>query len=95
MWFQQINEHVAPGTARLLVGNKLDRHERITNEEGAAKAADYGAMFIETSAKTGDNVASCFSNLSGVLIERNPEVVKAIKNERLLMPVMPKKEKCC
>ena len=78
MWFEQIKEHVAPGTIRLLVGNKLDRHKRVSKEEGAAKAAEYGAMFIETSAKTGENVAACFSNLSGVLIERNPEVVKAI-----------------
>ncbi|KAJ6576956.1 P-loop containing nucleoside triphosphate hydrolase protein [Mycena vulgaris] len=43
----------------VLVGNKSDKsHEReVTFEEGAALAQDFGCEFLETSAKTAENLA--------------------------------------
>jgi hypothetical protein len=63
-----------------LVANKSDRKERVKTTEGEAKAREHGVFFIETSAKGGGNVFNAFHKLSGLLIERNPEIVKAIKN---------------
>ena len=46
----------------ILVGNKNDMgHARaVSYEEGRRMAAKYGIPFMETSAKTGNNVAELF-----------------------------------
>jgi GTPase KRas len=49
----------------MLVGNKCDKtYEReVSKEEGAALARSFGCEFIETSAKTAQNVERLFTNL--------------------------------
>ncbi|KAJ7597696.1 ras protein [Mycena floridula] len=49
----------------MLVGNKCDKtYEReVSREEGAALARQFGCEFIETSAKTAQNVERLFMNL--------------------------------
>jgi GTPase KRas protein len=49
----------------MLVGNMADKeHEReVSKEEGAALARMFGCEFIETSAKTAQNVERVFTNL--------------------------------
>jgi GTPase KRas protein len=49
----------------MLVGNKCDKtYEReVSKEEGAAMARQFGCEFIETSAKTAQNVERLFMNL--------------------------------
>lgn len=49
----------------MLVGNKCDKtHEReVTKEEGQAMARQFGCEFIETSAKTAQNVERLFVHL--------------------------------
>jgi GTPase KRas len=65
----------------MLVGNKNDKnYEReVSREEGAALARNFGCEFIETSAKTADNVQLLFMNLVRALrktrnIEPGPSV---------------------
>jgi GTPase KRas len=49
----------------MLVGNKSDKaYEReVSKEEGLAMARSYGCEFLETSAKTAQNVERMFTNL--------------------------------
>ena len=49
----------------MLVGNKCDKtfEREVSREEGAAMARHFGCEFIETSAKTGENVERVFTNL--------------------------------
>lgn len=49
----------------MLVGNKCDKtYEReVSREEGAALARQFGCEFLETSAKTAQNVERLFTNL--------------------------------
>ncbi|KAG6886487.1 hypothetical protein C0992_003735, partial [Termitomyces sp. T32_za158] len=49
----------------MLVGNKCDKtYEReVSKDEGAALARQFGCEFIETSAKTAQNVERLFTNL--------------------------------
>jgi len=49
----------------MLVGNKCDKtYEReVSREEGAALARKFGCEFLETSAKTAQNVERLFTNL--------------------------------
>ena len=49
-----------------IVGNKTDLEEKrqVSTEEGKAMAEELGSMFIETSAKLGDNVKELFTDLA-------------------------------
>ncbi|WOL13831.1 Small GTP-binding domain containing protein [Canna indica] len=51
---------------KVLVGNKVDKEidRKVTREEGIALAKEMGCMFIECSAKTGENVSRCFQDLA-------------------------------
>ena len=49
----------------MLVGNKCDKVQQreVSREEGAALAQQFGCNFLETSAKTGQNVEDMFTDL--------------------------------
>jgi Ras-related protein Rab-18 len=54
---------------KLLVGNKTDRIEdrAVATRDGEAWARAHGCLFLEASAKSEDNVASCFEEESRIL----------------------------
>ncbi|KAJ7845757.1 ras protein [Mycena leptocephala] len=56
----------------MLVGNKLDKafEREVSKDEGAALARRFGCEFIETSAKTAQNVDRAFTNLVRALRQR-------------------------
>ena len=64
----------------MLVGNKCDKtYEReVSKDEGAALARQFGCEFIETSAKTAQNVERLFTNL-----------VRALRQTRNIEPGIP------
>ena len=64
----------------MLVGNKCDKtYEReVSKEEGAALARQFGCEFIETSAKTAQNVERLFMNL-----------VRSLRETRNIEPGIP------
>ncbi|KAF9557875.1 ras protein [Agrocybe pediades] len=72
----------------MLVGNKCDKtfEREVSKEEGAALARQFGCEFLETSAKTAQNVERLFTNL-----------VRSLRQNRPLEPAPPapihKKEK--
>ncbi|GJN30294.1 hypothetical protein PR202_gb18587 [Eleusine coracana subsp. coracana] len=61
--------------AQKIVGSKLDllnleEEERmVTREEGLAFAQEYGCLFLESSAKTRQNVEKCFEELALKILE--------------------------
>jgi len=59
----------------LLVGNKCDKtfEREVSKEEGAAMARQFGCEYIETSAKTGQNVERLFMNLVRALRQTRVE----------------------
>ena len=58
---------------KILVGNKIDRSEReVTIEEGKKFAESYNMMFIETSAKTGENITELFEILTRDILKKAP-----------------------
>jgi len=63
-WLSQIAEHSAEGTDRMLLGNKADCDpaKRVVDAaRGQALAKEYGIPFMETSAKSGQNVQEAFA----------------------------------
>ena len=70
-WLLEVNRYAAPETAKLLVGNKSDRpasERAVTAEQGAAFAVELGMPFLETSAKTCENVEQAFATVAGSLM---------------------------
>lgn len=57
---------------RLLVGNKTDREQEriISTEEGQQLADELGISFMETSAKTKNNITESFMNLTRICYKR-------------------------
>jgi len=56
----------------ILVGNKsdLDSKREISKEEAEGFAASHGLLYIETSAKTNENVDMCFNSLAEQVLQR-------------------------
>jgi Ras-related protein Rab-6A len=53
----------------VIVGNKSDKLEErsVTTEEAQNRSKELDAMYIETSAKTGDNIKALFRNIAQAL----------------------------
>jgi Ras-related protein Rab-18 len=83
---------------KMLVGNKVDRESErvVSRDEGIHLAKDLGALFLECSAKTRENVEQCFEELAlkimevPSLLEEGSTLVKRnilrAKTENLLPP---------
>ena len=64
----------------MLVGNKCDKtnERKVSKEEGMAMARQFGCEFLETSAKTAENVQRLFMNL-----------VRSLRDARSIEPGAP------
>ncbi|KAL0756082.1 hypothetical protein Bca101_093750 [Brassica carinata] len=76
-WVKELQKHGSPDIVMALVGNKADLHEKreVPSEDGMELAEKNGMFFIETSAKTADNINELFELL--VKIHR---VVRKLRN---------------
>ncbi|GHJ87175.1 hypothetical protein NliqN6_3577 [Naganishia liquefaciens] len=69
-WVQTLQRQADPGIIIILVGNKLDLVQddssarRTTREMGEAYAREEGLLFLEASAKTGENVGEIFMQIA-------------------------------
>lgn len=70
-WLHEVDRYANPGTVRLLVGNKIDKTEErvVSTEAGEAFANNLGIAFLETSAKTSDNVEAAFLAITSELLK--------------------------
>ena len=72
----------------ILVGNKCDkgRERQVTREEGQAMANQFGCEFLETSAKTAQNVERLFTNLVRSLRSTRPEPIPVAPTPPVVVP---------
>ena len=71
-WLEDARQHANPNMTIMLIGNKSDiTHRRaVSHEEGEAFAREHGLVFLETSAKTSDNVEEAFIHTARKICEK-------------------------
>ena len=68
-WLVEVDKYAQADTCKLLIGNKSDRTDRVISEaEGAALARELNMPFLETSARTAENVESAFIKMAEQLL---------------------------
>jgi Ras-related protein Rab-5C len=91
-WIKELQRQASPGIIIALAGNKADLADdeengrQVTFEEGKDYASETGALFFETSAKTGISVQELFTEIGLGPAERvqgTDFVAKAIPEENL------------
>lgn len=77
-WVEDIRAERGNDVILMLVGNKTDLADKrcVSAEEGESKAKEFGAMFIETSAKAGYNVKPLFRQVAAALPGIDPIIQK-------------------
>lgn len=63
-WLSEVEKFSDEHTVKFIIGNKSDLDEVVTTEEGEAKAEKLKVNFIETSAKSADNVDLAFTMMA-------------------------------
>ncbi|GET86866.1 Ras-related protein rab-5, putative [Leishmania tarentolae] len=71
-WVRELQAN-SPETILMLVGNKkdLESERRVSLEDAQQGAMEMGAMYHETSARSGDGVQDAFHDIAAKLIEMN------------------------
>ena len=99
-WALEADSHLKPGTQRILIGNKSDllAKRQVTRTMGEALAASMGIKYIETSAKTTENVDEAFS-LTAEIVANNYQNQHGVKNDKP-KPAFPEDDRkdsasCC
>ncbi|XP_065063815.1 ras-related protein Rab-13-like [Rhopilema esculentum] len=64
-WMEDLKQHDLDKEEIILIGNKIDLEhlQEVASDEGNKLAMKYGIKFMETSAKTGENVNETFTKL--------------------------------
>jgi Ras-related protein Rab-1A len=87
-WLVDVNKYAQEDTCKLLIGNKSDRTDRVVStEEGMQLGKDLSMQFLETSARTSENVEAAFTRMAEQLIKS-----KAVKEKPVdvVVPGAPK-----
>lgn len=71
-WLEEARQHSNEQMTIMLIGNKsdLDHRRQVSREEGESWARNNGLIFMETSAKTADNVINAFTETSARIYQK-------------------------
>jgi len=81
-WLEEVRQNANPHMTIMLIGNKCDLERReVTVDEGAQFARQHGLIFLETSAKTAENVEEAFMATARKIYENIKAGVYDLTNE--------------
>ncbi|MHA1914483.1 MAG: Rab family GTPase [Promethearchaeota archaeon] len=77
-WYGILSEVASPNLVLILVGNKVDLADSrtVSLEEGVALAEKLGIPYMETSAKTNENIDDVFEWIALQIINKNIDIVE-------------------
>ena len=103
-----IEKFAKEGVFKILVGNKSDLIDKrqVSKERGKQLADSYGIPFIETSAKSNENIEKLFVDSTRAFIEKQLKLgnsgftkkapsAAAVNLSSTKIEEAPKKRKCC
>ncbi len=100
MWLSEIDRHASPSVNKLLIGNKIDlgNKREVSYDEGKDFADSMGMPYLETSAKSGDNVEQVFVKLASEIktrfVANKINMDNSVKVDLKSVPLQPPKT-CC
>jgi Ras-related protein Rab-2A len=82
-WLEEARQNGNQNMTIMLIGNKCDlEHKRqVSKEEGERFAQQHGLMFLETSAKTAENVEESFHKPAKKIYEKIKDGIYDVSNE--------------
>eukprot|EP00244_Chara_vulgaris_P009746 TRINITY_DN4253_c0_g1_i5.p1 TRINITY_DN4253_c0_g1~~TRINITY_DN4253_c0_g1_i5.p1 ORF type:complete len:213 (-),score=28.78 TRINITY_DN4253_c0_g1_i5:89-727(-) len=82
-WLEDARQHANSNMTIMLIGNKCDlQHRRaVSTEEGETFARENGLFFMETSAKTAQNVEEAFTQTAKQIYKKIEDGVFDVSNE--------------
>jgi small GTP-binding protein len=89
VWIPELEAKSGLGVERLIVGNKSDLREGkdsasfVSQKDGETFAKRQQAMFVETSAKTAQNVENAFDELVKRLLEKSRGISDTVKSDEV------------
>jgi small GTP-binding protein len=69
-WIEDLKRFIPGSIPLVVVGNKIDLRRKVSKEEGDRFAKNLDAIFIESSAKTGENIPEVFREVTRALISK-------------------------
>jgi Ras-related protein Rab-2A len=85
-WMDQVRQECKPHVEIVLVGNKSDSSIRcVSYQEGLECAKKYGVVFMETSARTGENVRLTFKRGCERIVQYTVEQVECVADNGIVL----------
>lgn len=86
-WLEDARKHSNKDMTIMLIGNKSDLEEKrqVSYSEGEAFALEHGLVFMETSAKTAENVNTAFVTTAAQIYKKIKTGILDINNEVCLV----------
>jgi len=100
-WLAEVREHSNKEMIIMLIGNKCDLEVKraITYEEGKKLAEEQGLVFMETSAKTAQNVDEAFLETAKGIYEKvkhgTPDMEPSAPGKKSSVGQAPQEQKGC
>ena len=96
-WIGEVDKYANDNTVKILLGNKCDLEEVVSEKEGQHKSEKLGLIQMDTSSKSAQNVDLAFEKLAAEMIARKKDAPELERNSIVALPkeIKPETNTCC